>query len=237
MSDTDPVLDAEYRAFIRSLHKDTIDTILAAETWWTPGCFRIVCLGGYDPDDEGSDAKAAAKAIEEQWRSVVHPRLMTLVHGHPDPDVRDAADFLVKRLWSMILLLHRNRGEKEDEDTVAIHLVHDGFKRVHRAAYHAPFRISRPSPRYDGTSIGNTEPLPGRMLQAIRELQAAGALKEGHPILGNGIPQAVERLSDILFMPEEGRAALFDRLNVEDPTMEEPEPNSDALKFGFSFDS
>lgn len=236
MTDTDAVLNAEYRALIRSLHKEAIETIVAIEGWWTSDCFRIVSLGGYDPDEGGDpDSKAVADAVEEQWRSVVHPRLLTLVHGHPDPDVRDAADFLDKRLWSMILLLDaRRRSRSEDETTVAVHLVHDGFKRLRRAAYHAPFRVNRPAPRYDGVQIGTTEPLPGKLLGMIQQLQADGTLGEGHRLWGRGIPEAVERLSDIFFMPEEDRIAALERLDVEVPTTEEPQPESDTLKFGFA---
>ncbi len=221
---------------IRSLHRETIETIVAVESWWTPACIRIVSLGDYEPDqDEGPDSKSAADAVEEQWRSVVHPRLLTLVHGHPDPDVRDAADFLAKRLWSMILLLDvGRRSRSEDENTVAVHLVHDGFKRLHRAAYHAPFRISRPAPRYDGLQVGNTEPLPGRLLGMIQQLQSKGALGDGHPLRGRGIPEAVELLSDIFFMPEEDRNARLNGLNVEVPTTGESEAESDNLKFGFA---
>jgi hypothetical protein len=235
VTDTNAVLDAEYRALIRSLHSETIETIVAVETWWTPNCFRIASLGGYDPDEDGRDPKAAADAIEDQWRKTVHPRMLTLVHGHPDPDVRDAADFLNKRLWSMILLVGTPRGKRsDDENSVAIHLVHDGFKRLRRAAYHAPFRADRPVPRYDGAPIGNTEPLPGKMLSMIKQLQADGALEEGDPLWGRGIAEAVEQLSAIFSMPDEARRARLEGLKFEVPATDEAEPESDTLKFGFA---
>lgn len=233
--DSDPQLDAEYRAFIRSLHKDTIDTIIAAEKWWDD-CFRIVSLGG-DAAKE-ADSEDSAEAIEADWRQTVRLRILTLINGHPDPDVRFAADILVKRLWSVVLILTRLRREsdrrREEEDTVAIHLVHDGFERLRRAAYHAPFRITRPSPTYDGVPIGNSEPLPGKMLETIKELQAAGVLEPDSGIFSRAIPKAVRQLSDILFMPSDERAAVFERSAVQDPTVEPAQPGDDVVKFGFS---
>ncbi|MGW5142714.1 hypothetical protein ACWEPH_26955 [Nocardia beijingensis] len=243
MTNTDAVLDAEYRAFVRSLHKDTIDTIIAVESWWEPHCFRAVTMGAYAPDDEdGAEPKEETRKLEEQWRNDLLPKMLTLINGHPDPDVRDAADFLVKRLWSMILIFHQSRRERqqdEDEKGVAIHLVHDGFTRLRRAAYHAPFRVERPVPRFDGSRIGNSEPLPGKMLELIRQYQEAGVFEkddESH-ILGSRIPEAVKRLSDILFMPEEQRLALLQRFNVDDPTTAQPEPEDAPRKFGFAFDA
>ncbi|MCT7293604.1 hypothetical protein RBB84_20010 [Rhodococcus sp. D-6] len=100
--------------------------------------------------------------------------------------------------------------------------------------YGGPPTILRPIPGYDGVPIGNTEPLPGRMLRTIRELQDAGVLETGNSLLGSGIPQAVERLSDIFFLPEEERAALFEQSNVQDPTAELPRPEDHLFKFGFA---
>lgn len=196
-------LDAEYRAFVRDMHKDTIETILAVEDWWTQDTFRIAALGGYAA--EGNDSEDTVRDIDQRWRGTVHPRLLTLVHGHPDPDVRYAADILDKRLWSIILIIDRPRRDdddpRRDEKSVAVHLVHDGFMRLHRAAYLAPFRVNRPVPRYDGLSVGNTEPMPHELLATIRSLQEAGVLEKDTGLLNRAIPDAVRRLSDILFCP------------------------------------
>lgn len=241
VTDTDPALDAEYRAFVRSMHKETIDTIIAAETWWQPDCFRLAAMGGYDADSpDGPDSEAVAQRLEEQWRAEINPRMLTLIYGHPDPDVRDAADFMAKRLFTMIVIIGRRRTKERevgDETSVAIQLVHDGFTRLRRAAYHAPFRVHRPTPRFDGYSIGNNEPLPGKMLELIRQLQEAGALPEhdDRHIFGNPIPEAVKRLSDIFFLPDDERSALFQQYNVEDPVTAEPDPSEGPQGFGFAF--
>lgn len=243
MSDaSDSQLDIEYRAFVRSLHTDTINTVLAVESWWQPGCFRIAALGGYT-EDGNTDSKDVAEAIEQDWRQIIHPRLLTLVNGHPDPDVRFAADVLVKRLWSMILIVtsprHGRGRDRDEENSVAVHLVHDGFERLRRTTYHAPFRINRPSPTYTGVPVGNAEPLPGKMLETINALQAAGVLEsdDDSAIIRTAIPNAVRRLSDILFMPEEERAAAFARSSVPDPASSPSQTENDEanrVKFGFS---
>jgi hypothetical protein len=38
-------------------------------------------------------------------------------------------------------------------------VIHDGLKKLRRAAYGAPFRVHRPEPDWEGVSIGNSEGL------------------------------------------------------------------------------
>ncbi|WP_280345089.1 hypothetical protein [Nocardia abscessus] len=228
MADDAAVLDAEYRAFVRSLHHHTIDTIIEVESWWTQDCLPIVNWGGYDPDhQERTGSKADAGRAEEQWRRVVRPRLWRLVHGHPDPDVRQAADFLDTRLLSVVALLGaQDRHDRSEQgNVVAVHLVHDGFTRLHRAAYHAPFRVDRPEPSYDGVCIGNSEPSPTEFWEIIQQFQAGGTPSQGDLLLGNGLAQAVQKLSDISFLPEQDRrtwfARLLERANSDEPGAED----------------
>ncbi|WP_415668968.1 hypothetical protein [Williamsia muralis] len=235
-------LDAEYRTLIRSLHQDTIRTILVAQTWWEGDVFTVAVSGGYDPEavDGASDSQSATAALNADWRGRVHTALLTLVHGHPDPDVRFAADVLTKRLWSISLLLGKRRPAESDWDSrmenvngVTVHLVHDGFTRLRRAAYHAPFRVERPVPTYQGDRTANSEPLPGRMLETIEALQEKGVLSRRSGIAGSmfDISDAVRKLSDIFFLPEDQRAAVFQQSSVEDPADEDDRP---PLGFGFT---
>lgn len=67
-------------------------------------------------------------------------------------------------------MLHRPPNEKRDEEnSLATQLIHDGFNKLRRAAYHAPFRVHRPEPDWEGVPIGNTEGLPGDILGRIKE--------------------------------------------------------------------
>lgn len=235
----DTQLDAEYRALIRSLHEDTIKAVVAVQNWWEPDVNRITVLGGY----AGEKEELLAKTLEHKWRTKVHPRLLTLSQGHPDPDVRFAADILDKRLWSAVRLLGESRRgdgiEPADHDvtSVTVHLIYDGFARLKKATYHAPFRIHRPVPDFDGFSVGNREPLPGRMLDTIRELQEAGVLDKGSGLPDFSMSDAVRRLSDIMFMSDEDRTQLFADADVEDPTLSDPvdAAGSSGPGFGFTF--
>jgi hypothetical protein len=150
------------------------------EIWFFTDCFHLAALGGYDPGAEtGRKSQATANRTEDEWRAVIHPKLMTLIHGHPDPDVRQAADFLDKRIWSAILIIGDPNSLDEPEDDasrkrdevkhVTIKLIHDGFTKLRRAAYHAPFRVHRPEPTYEGHIIANDEGLPGDILERIKE--------------------------------------------------------------------
>lgn len=234
--ESDPQLDAEYRAFVRSLHKDTIDTVVEVQRWLFPDAMRIATLHGYKESEE-----QLVKDLEADWRDRVEPLLYTLSQGHPDPDVRFAADILDKRLWSLIIVMgdpqHSRAGTRPDDEVgVTIHLVHDGLTRLRRAAYHAPFRVHRPEPDFDGVPTGNVEPLPDRMLKTIEELQEAGVLPEKTgALLDTSIPDAVRALSDILFMSAADRAQFFDDADVEDPTVPDPAVSSQGAGFGFSF--
>ncbi|MGP3707045.1 hypothetical protein [Gordonia paraffinivorans] len=231
----DPQLDAEYRAFIRSLHKDTIDAVVEVERWLKPDALRLATLGGYKEPEE-----QLAKDLEADWRDRVEPQLLTLAQGHPDPDVRFAADILDKRLWSLILVIgdpqgSRARTRPDDVITVTIHLVHDGLSRLRRAAYHAPFRVHRPEPDYDGIPAGCREQLPDRMLETIKKLQEAGILpKKQDSLVDTSIADAVQALSDILFMSPADRAQLFADKDVEDPTKADT-ANVEGSRSGFGF--
>lgn len=87
-------------------------------------------------------------------------------------------------------------------------------------------------------SVGNSEPLPGRMLQTIKELQEAGALPTDSPIPGGSISDAVRRLSDIFSMPAGERAAQLADNDVLDPANESvTDPEAQYVQFGFSFPS
>jgi hypothetical protein len=171
------VLDAEYREFVRSLHKDTIAVIVAFESWWTgaqvktPGCFTPAVLAGAGHELRARDQRAAAVA-EEEWRRTIHPKLSMLINGHPDPDVREAADVLDKRSFEPIVMFDRPPAENKsqsEENKLAIRLIHDALTKLRLAAYHAPFRVHRPEPDWNGVPTGNEEGLPHDILKRIKE--------------------------------------------------------------------
>jgi hypothetical protein len=174
MSETDPelaaVLDVEYREFVRSLHKDTIATVSRVDDWWHHEAFRVTVFA--ETRDDGDFDEEDGKRIEREWRKEIIPTLLPLINGHPDPDVREAADFLNKRFLGAIMIIHRpppTTKTREEENQVAIKLIHEGLVKLRRAAYHAPFRVHRPEPEWEGVPIGNTEGLPHDILKRIKE--------------------------------------------------------------------
>lgn len=234
----DPQLDAEYRSFVKSLHGQSVAAILELERWWRPETYRMVALGGYE--GEGQDSKEVAAALEKHWRQVVEPSLQFLVFGHPDPDVRFAADVLVQRTWSVIMIMTSPRGKGPmgaDEMSVAVHLFHDGVARLRRAVYRAPFRVDRPQPDFEGHVVGNREPLPGRFLEVIRELQASGGVTVDEQAGGDGLAEAVRQLSAVFFLPPEQRAALFENNQVADPAAAASDADAEDGEFRFGFNA
>ncbi len=171
MTNTD-VLDAEYRAFIKGLHPATVDTLVAVEVFWMQRLFpTVTAISGRVGEDHEPEAleplERTAEELDTEFRNVIEPKLLTLVHGHPDPDVREAADYLDKRLWGGLFYLDPKRAARQDgeESLTAVHLVHDGLSTLRRTVYHAPFRIEQPQPRYMGEMVGNSEPLPSRIVR------------------------------------------------------------------------
>ena len=173
MADTDPeldaVLDAEYREFVRSLHKDTIAVIVAVESWWEPDCLRAAAVAGAG-EVLNQQGRECAERAKDDWRCHIHPQLLMLVDGHPDPDVREAADVLDKCTFAPVLIFKRpppTSGRQIEENKLAIELIREGLTKLRRAAYHAPFRVHRPVPDWDGVPTGNKERLPGDILGRI----------------------------------------------------------------------
>ena len=170
----DPVLDSEYRQLVRSLHKDTIATVSLVDDWWNHQVFMAAIQGM----NNGAE-KETVDRLDRQWRDEIRPALLMLINGHPDPNVRESADFFNTRLIGAMLLVHRRPddeahpdetpAERREVDGLTIQLMHDGLARLRRAAYHAPFRVHRPEPDWEGIPIGNSEGLPDDILKRIKE--------------------------------------------------------------------
>ena len=84
------------------------------------------------------------------------------------PRPRRAADVLSRRLFGAIFYYDTIRAKRKDgeDTTTAIQLAHAGMRDLRRAAYHAPFRETRPPPDYDG--IGVVEALPSQLTDIPR---------------------------------------------------------------------
>ncbi|WP_131812766.1 MULTISPECIES: hypothetical protein [Mycolicibacter] len=174
-------LDAEYRELVRSLHRETIDIIVEFQEWWHgvriegdgtvvrgAHSVAIFLMSRESAEDLSDEDQRAAKIAEARWRDTINPRLAVLFNGHPDPDVREAADVLAKRSFEPMMMMHGT--PKGDEvNSLAIKLIDDGLTALRRAAYYAPFRVHRPEPEWDGVPTGHAEGLPGDILKRMQE--------------------------------------------------------------------
>lgn len=168
-------LDAEYRRLVQSLHTETIAAVALIDDWWSYQARMQTIFGmngGAKPD--------TVKKLDKQWRGKIRKALRQLIIGHPDPNVRDAADYFDARLVGAMVLVHRKPDDpempvkegdpdKEQVDTFTMQLVDQGLIELRRAAYHAPFRVHRPDPDWDGIPIGNSEGMPKDILKLIEE--------------------------------------------------------------------
>jgi hypothetical protein len=168
MSESD-VLDAEYRAFVRQLHEQTIGIVSEIDRYWDRELFPEVLFftsGVFDREyDEAERKEASDRGMEIQTKlqNEVLPKLNILAFGHPDPDVRRAADVLGRRMQGVVFYHDVIRARRKDgkNATTAVHLAHSGLTDLRKAAYHAPFRFDRPEPEYDG--IGIVEPMASQL--------------------------------------------------------------------------
>lgn len=97
MSDSE-VLEAEYRAFVKALHPASIDALIAVEDFWSQRIWPSIDRSAR----EGSADKTGLQKVSEAYKRTAGSRLLTLVLGHPDPDVRAAADELQAVLSTII---------------------------------------------------------------------------------------------------------------------------------------
>lgn len=169
------VLDAEYRAFIRQLHEQTISIVAEVDRWWMQVLFREVtnfAAEVFDRDYDETEQKEAydrGSELQDVLQNEIEPQLNILAYGHPDPDVRRAANVLVRRLLGVVFYhdVERTRRKNGKNATTAVQLAHSGMTDLRRAAYHAPFRVERPEPEYDG--IGIVEPLASELTDVPRD--------------------------------------------------------------------
>lgn len=156
MADSE-VLAAEYRAFIKTLHPAAIQALVAVEGFWANRVYPFIPREDEDPL---TNPEVTERIL--QFEREVKPQLMTLVCGHPDPDVRDASETLLRRMNAAIYYLDPDNlklvADSKLEKVIADMV--DSLQDLRRTLYHAPFRIERPEPRFNGDLIEDSAMLP-----------------------------------------------------------------------------
>ncbi|MEN4399380.1 hypothetical protein ACNQR7_26990 [Mycolicibacterium senegalense] len=169
------VLDAEYRAFVRQLHEQTIAIVSEVDRYWHRELFVEVALftsGVFDREYDEAEQKEIrdrATELQNKLQNEILPQLNILAFGHPDPDLRRAANVMGGRMQNVVFYHDAIRAKRKDgkHATTAIQLAHKGITELRKLAYHAPFRVNRPEPEYDG--IGVVEPLPSQLTDVPSE--------------------------------------------------------------------
>jgi hypothetical protein len=163
MSENDDVLDAEYRAFVRQLHEQTIGIVAEVDRYWMRELFREVTnfvAGVFDREYDQAEQKEVwdrCMELQDVLQNEIQPQLNILAFGHPDPDVRRAANVFSGRLQGVVFyhdVIHARRKDG-NEVTTAVHLAHKGLKELRRAAYHARSGLSGPRRTMTGSASSN----------------------------------------------------------------------------------
>ncbi|MEV0768702.1 hypothetical protein [Nocardia salmonicida] len=113
MSDSE-VLSAEYRAFIKALHPHGRYLDAVASFSMQKLFPSVVAVSARDKSeaDRGLDPLERPEAeLDHECRHDVRTKLLTLVHGHPDPDAREAADCMARLC---VHLLHESRSSRAE---------------------------------------------------------------------------------------------------------------------------
>lgn len=144
MSDSE-VLAAEYRAFVRALHPASIKVLVAIDVFWLDQVYPLI----RPETDKEAPARPVTNELYGEFARIARPELLTLATGHPDPDVRAAAEALMIAL-ERVVVSHIGDRPSDPEGTALIVAVLDYLRALRRAVYRAPFRIERPTPVFDG---------------------------------------------------------------------------------------
>lgn len=167
---------AERRAFVRDLHAETVDLVVDLALFVRSLAARVVTS-----PNSPAEAKAARDQVEQRWEGDLMRRVRRAEFGHPDPDVREAAEQLFDDMWPFIVAAghcvdDRFAGKREPgEGARAWDTVRDSLAELRRAVYAAPHR-DVPAIRYDGAE---RPPRVARAAEARRAKESGARLRAG----------------------------------------------------------
>lgn len=158
----------ERRAFVRELHSDTVDLVVDLDLFVRS--LRAAALTGTISEEERDRIK---ELIESHWEGNLLRRVRRARFGHPDPDVRRAAEQMDDVMWPFIVTARSPEREEgpfpptktEDERRSAKDEVEAALVEVRRSVYAAPHR-DVPKINYAG------EEIPSHFWRAVARDQA-----------------------------------------------------------------
>lgn len=155
----------ERRAWVRSLHSETVDVVADMDLFIRS--IRAAAVAG--PGAFLSREEIKAK-VDEKWEGDLLKRIRRLKFGHPDPDVRDAAEEVEDAAWPYISVASAPRDDPADllnvdglERQTALQTIEQAMIEFKRAVYAAPTRKLPKSKGYTG------EERPSYLVRAIAE--------------------------------------------------------------------
>ncbi|HEX9695759.1 MAG TPA: hypothetical protein VGB64_05535 [Actinomycetota bacterium] len=155
----------ERRAFVRELHAETVD--LAVDLDLLIRSLRASAIAGTKNSDETARVQ---RIIETKWEEDLLRRVRRARFGHPDPEVRSAAERIDDDMWPFIVMAEspeRGTGrlpptKTEEERATAVRSVEHALVELRRSVYAAPHR-DVPKIDYNG------EEFPSRLWRALAE--------------------------------------------------------------------
>ncbi|NMR32097.1 hypothetical protein [Crystallibacter degradans] len=158
----------ELRDFIRAMHPETVAWVADLDLFVRQ--MRARTLVGPKPDE----LESTKAEISETWEGDLLRRTRLVRFGHPDPDVRRAAEVLEDEMWPFIVnagKLDRDEAAifasppKKGERAAVLRAVDAALTEVRRTVYAAPRRDVPAGDVYDGTN------LPSRLARRMAQEQ------------------------------------------------------------------
>lgn len=149
---TKTAVRAERRAFVRELHAETVRLVVDLDLFVRS--LRGDAIAG--PIGESKDRRSPRTIVDEDWEDDLLKRLRQVEYGHPDPDVRDAAEQVDDDMWMYITMavsaleVLGRRPRTLEERSKVVSAIDAGMKGLRQAVYAAPHR-QVPKIRYDGS--------------------------------------------------------------------------------------
>lgn len=156
----------EGRSFVRSLHAETVDVVADIDLFVRS--IRAAAVAGSDTEAE----RAAVKAkVDEKWEGDLLRRVWRLRFGHPDPDVRVAAEQVEDAAWPYIAAAGHAYEEpanslfrfRVSEREKAVETMNRAMVEFRRSVHAAPTRDLPKGETYTG------ENRPGYLERALEE--------------------------------------------------------------------
>ena len=145
----------ERRAFVRELHSDTVDLVVDLDLFVRS--LRSAVITGTTSEEHREQTK---EIIESRWEGDLLRRVRRARFGHPDPDVRRAAEHLDDVMWPFVVTASSPDQEPdsfpptktEEERRTVKEDIEQALVELRRSVYAAPHR-DVPEIDYSGQEI------------------------------------------------------------------------------------